>query len=85
MKDYMIEINHSQTFATVCLAYMLQFSFKLYITNKKKKMTSCTGALTALESTTEEQEHKNTCYYVLICRERNSFVSKIAFGSLQNV
>lgn len=84
MKDYMIEINHSQTFANVCLAYMSQFSFKLYILNKKKKMRSFTGAL-ALESATEEREHKYTCYYFLMCRKRNSIMSVITFGRLQTV
>lgn len=51
---------------------------------RKKKMRSCTGAL-ALESATEEQEHKYTCYYFLMCRERNSIMSVITFGSLQTV
>lgn len=52
--------------------------------NMKNKMTSGTGAL-ALESATEEQEHKYTRHHFLMWRERNSVVSVITFGRVQTV
>lgn len=52
--------------------------------NMKNEMTSDTGAL-ALGSAAEEQEHKYTCHYFLMRRERNSSVSVITFGSVQTV
>lgn len=76
MKNYMIETSH---WPICCSSLSNYTSLK-----KKKKKTLCTGAL-APESATEEQEHKYTCCYLLMCRERNYCLSVITFGSLKTV